>query len=332
MPRVLISYAQGDPAHSKWVAELAARLGTNGLEVIIDQYEPRPSKPWQDWINGEFKRATWILLACTPSYCEYFKGGGAGDVGRGVRWEANLIQQELSASKLENRRFIPILPTGSGETDIPLPLRGFLHFDPDEQYAALLAILRRPPDTGDCGEPSPKPAKHIPNPYPGLSAFTERQADAFFGRDEDIRRVADRLIEQRYVCVVGRSGTGKSSLLAAGVLPALRKALPRLSYLRFTPEDDPFARLADALDRLMPEERLRSREAPRVERLAGELRADPGTALGRHPASTCAATGLCRPVRRAVHPDARRQPAGLQGGLGCAAWRRGRLSGAHAAK
>lgn len=282
MPRVLISYAQGDPAHSKWVANLAARLGADGLEVTIDQYDPRPSKPWQDWINDEFKRATWILLACTPSYFEYFNRGGASDVGRGVRWEANLIQQELSASKLENRRFIPILPTGSGEADIPLPLRGFLHFDPDEQYAALLAILRRPPATGDRGEPSPKPAKHIPNPYPGLSAFTERQADAFFGRDEDIRRVADRLIERRYVCVVGRSGTGKSSLVAAGALPALRKALPGLSYLRFTPQNDPFARLADALDRLMPEERLRSREAPRVERLADELRADPGKALGLH--------------------------------------------------
>ena len=94
--------------------------------------------------------------------------------------------------------------------------------------------------------------------------------------------MADRLIERRYVCVVGRSGTGKSSLVAAGALPALRKALPGLSYLRFTPQNDPFARLADALDRLMPEERLRSREAPRVERLADELRADPGKALGLH--------------------------------------------------
>lgn len=282
MPRVLISYAQGDPAHSKWVANLAARLGADGLEVIIDQYEPRPSKPWQDWINDEFRRATWILLACTPFYFKYFEGDGDGDVGRGVRWEANLIQQELSASKLENRRFIPILPTGSGEANIPLPLRGFWHFDPDEQYAALLAILRRPPATRNRGDHSPQPAKHIPCPYPGLSAFTERQADAFFGRDEDIRRVADRLIERRYVCVVGRSGTGKSSLVAAGALPALRKALPGLSYLRFTPQNDPFARLADALDRLMPEERLRSREAPRVERLADELRADPGKALGLH--------------------------------------------------
>lgn len=282
MPRVLISYAQGDPAHSKWVADLAARLGADGLEVTIDQYDPRPSKPWQDWINDEFKRATWILLACTPSYFEYFNRGGASDVGRGVRWEANLIQQELSASKLDNLRFIPILPTDSGEADIPLPLRGFLHFDPDKQYAALLAILQQPPATRDTGKPPPRPPQHIPNPYPGLSAFTERQADAFFGRDEDIRRVVERLIERRYVCVVGRSGTGKSSLMAAGVLPALRKHVPRMGYLRFTPQDDPFARLADALDRLMPEELLRRREALRVERLADELRADPGKALGRH--------------------------------------------------
>ena len=64
-PRVFISYAQGDAAHSQWIAELAARLRVDGLDAIIDQYDPRPAKPWQDWVNDEFRRADWILLACT---------------------------------------------------------------------------------------------------------------------------------------------------------------------------------------------------------------------------------------------------------------------------
>jgi len=200
----------------------------------------------------------------------------------GCAGSANLIQNELSANKLMNRRFIPILPTGGREDDVPEALRGFVRFKPDEQYAKLLAILRQPPVIDAPNTSDSRLARVIPNPYPGLAAFTERQAGVFFGRDEDIRRVVDRLIEQRQVCLVGRSGTGKSSLVAAGVLPALRKRLSgAMGYLRFTPQDDPFARFADALDRLMPEERLRGPKT-RVARLAQELRAQPAKALGRH--------------------------------------------------
>lgn len=281
-PRVFISYAQGDAAHSQWIAELAARLRVDGLDAIIDQYDPRPAKPWQDWVNDEFRRADWILLACTRAYRLFYEGDGDPDAGRGVRWEANLIQNELSDNKFVNPRFVPILPTGGGEDDIPPALRGFVRFKPDEQYAKLLAILRRPPVVDETNTSDSPVARVIPNPYPGLAAFTERQAGAFFGRDEDIRRVVDRLIDQRQVCLVGRSGTGKSSLVAAGVLPALRKRVSgAMGYLRFTPQDDPFARFADALDRLMPEERLRGPKA-RVARLAEELRAQPAKALSSH--------------------------------------------------
>ena len=86
-PRVLISYAQGDSAHSQWIAELAARLRVDGLDAIIDQYDPRPAKPWVDWVNDEFRRADWILLACTGAYCLFYEGDGDRDAGRGVRWE-----------------------------------------------------------------------------------------------------------------------------------------------------------------------------------------------------------------------------------------------------
>lgn len=281
-PRVLIGYAQGNAEHSRWIAELAARLRADGLDAIIDQYDPRPLKPWQDWVNDEFRRADWILLVCTPAYRLFYEGDGDPDVGRGVRWEANLIQQELSANKLVNRRFVPILPTGCGEDDIPLALRGFVRFKPDEQYDTLLAILRQPHVMDEPNKSDSPLVSVIPNPYPGLATFTERQSGAFFGRDEDIRRVVDRLIEQRQVCLVGRSGTGKSSLVAAGVLPALRKrVIGAMGYLRFTPQDDPFSRLADALDRLMPEERLRGPKT-RVARLAQELRAQPAKALTSH--------------------------------------------------
>ena len=67
------------------------------------------------------------------------------------------------------------------------------------------------------------------SPYPGLEAFTERDAAVFFGRDEEVAEVLERLHPvvptraNRLVTVVGPSGVGKSSLVQAGVLPRLRQ-------------------------------------------------------------------------------------------------------------
>jgi WD40 repeat protein/DNA-binding SARP family transcriptional activator len=64
-------------------------------------------------------------------------------------------------------------------------------------------------------------------PYLGLRAFEERDAPWFFGRDADTSRLLDRLERSRFLAVLGASGSGKSSLIRAGLLPALRAgALP----------------------------------------------------------------------------------------------------------
>jgi WD40 repeat protein len=65
------------------------------------------------------------------------------------------------------------------------------------------------------------------SPYPGLESFTEEDAAAFFGRDREIRLLIDRLKlktdrkSRQCVPVVGPSGSGKSSLVQAGLLPQL---------------------------------------------------------------------------------------------------------------
>ncbi|MGM1062249.1 nSTAND1 domain-containing NTPase [Saccharothrix sp. Mg75] len=58
-------------------------------------------------------------------------------------------------------------------------------------------------------------------PYPGLRAFTPDEADLFAGRERLVSQTLERLRGQRVVVVFGASGSGKSSLLRAGVLPAL---------------------------------------------------------------------------------------------------------------
>ncbi|TCA83701.1 TIR domain-containing protein [Rhizobium leguminosarum bv. viciae] len=67
-------------------------------------------------------------------------------------------------------------------------------------------------------------------PFPGLLAFQEEDAAIYFGRDDDIRRLIERLEAHRaqggakLVGLLGASGSGKSSLLRAGVIPRLKRA------------------------------------------------------------------------------------------------------------
>jgi WD40 repeat protein len=64
-------------------------------------------------------------------------------------------------------------------------------------------------------------------PYRGLDAFREEDADLFFGREQDTARLVQHLRSTRFLAVLGASGSGKSSLVQAGLIPAVRRgALP----------------------------------------------------------------------------------------------------------
>ena len=97
------------------------------------------------------------------------------------------------------------------------------------------------------------PAFH--NPYKGLRAFVESDADDFFGRDRLIDHIIERLqSSDGVVTVLGPSGVGKSSVIRAGVIPALRRSAIPGSHDWFvatmTPGTDPFDELATALLRI----------------------------------------------------------------------------------
>src|SRR3954454_14213112 len=60
-------------------------------------------------------------------------------------------------------------------------------------------------------------------PYPGLRPFEEREQRLFFGRDRQIKEILQRLERSSFAVVIGGSGSGKSSIVNAGVIPSLRK-------------------------------------------------------------------------------------------------------------
>ncbi|MEA5603299.1 caspase family protein [Nostoc sp. UHCC 0252] len=91
------------------------------------------------------------------------------------------------------------------------------------------------------------------NPYRGLYAFESEQAQYFCGRDEAVRTLISRLAESRFLAVIGYSGSGKSSLVKAGLLPQLKgDRLPGSSewaIASFTPGEHPLGKLVDILAR-----------------------------------------------------------------------------------
>jgi WD40 repeat protein len=130
-------------------------------------------------------------------------------------------------------------------------------------------------------------------PYPGLAAFTSAKAEWFFGREratsEVVRRLAQRREDAGPLVVVAPSGAGKSSLLRAGLIPALERGMLPGSrgwpHLLLTPTAQPINELAVHVASLAGVE---------PQALAGELTANP--------------TELADVLRRVLGPRPRSHP------------------------
>ncbi len=95
-----------------------------------------------------------------------------------------------------------------------------------------------PPRTLD--EADEPPAAGEP-PYPGLARYEEADAERFFGREALVRSLVERLEREPFLAVVGASGSGKSSLVRAGLIPALRRSAPDTAAPEAAPDPGPRA-------------------------------------------------------------------------------------------
>lgn len=88
------------------------------------------------------------------------------------------------------------------------------------------------------------------NPFPGLRPFAPEESDLFFGREGESKEVLRKLVKNKFVTVIGASGSGKSSLIYCGVLPKVRSYKAEDSHtwriISFRPGNNPFGNLADA--------------------------------------------------------------------------------------
>jgi hypothetical protein len=91
----------------------------------------------------------------------------------------------------------------------------------------------------------------VTNPFVGLRSFESEESELFFGREEQTKQLLSKLHDTNFVAVVGSSGAGKSSLVKAGLIPALKAGFlnsgDHWNIASFRPGDRPIFYLANAI-------------------------------------------------------------------------------------
>jgi hypothetical protein len=94
-PRVFISYSHDSTEHCNRVLALATRLRADGLNAQLDQFENSPPQGWPLWCARQILDSNYVLIICTALYRDRFLGLEDFGKGRGVKWEAKVIQNIL---------------------------------------------------------------------------------------------------------------------------------------------------------------------------------------------------------------------------------------------
>lgn len=146
-------------------------------------------------------------------------------------------------------------------TTLPLSLRALVPLkatDPDEWTDTIERLCL------DLKGTVPAPVSSLACPYPGMVPFGIDDSHRFFGREQEIGELLERLRLHPFVTVIGPSGSGKSSLVLAGLIPALRESQLfgtvewQIQVMR--PGETPQL----ALDNILPENSLRQNSTQRV--------------------------------------------------------------------
>ena len=89
-------------------------------------------------------------------------------------------------------------------------------------------------------------------PYQGLNAFIEETKQFFFGRVRKVEEIEQRLNERNFVSVIGASGSGKSSVVLAGLIPRLKNLGDWEILPSIRPGDEPIAKLKNVFEPYFP--------------------------------------------------------------------------------
>jgi hypothetical protein len=122
-PRVFISYSWDSDGHKNWVAKLATRLRSDGINIILDQWEVRLGDQLPQFMERAVRESDFVCIVCSPRYKERSNSRRGG-----VGYEGQIITAEVFHSQNE-RKFIPVLRSGSWDECAPSWLLGKYYCD-----------------------------------------------------------------------------------------------------------------------------------------------------------------------------------------------------------
>jgi WD40 repeat protein len=248
---VFLSHSRADkPA----VEELARRLAKEGIQAWLDKWHLIPGNPWQPDIEKALGESETCAVFVGPS--------GFGP------WQNEEMRAAIDRCVRDSGRRFRVIPVL-----LPGAVRGERSSLPTFLAATTWVEFRDSLDDGDafhrlvCGirgvEPGPGAGRAIYEgqcPYRGLRVFDVGDSAFFFGREalvqwllNEVRPATQGQAVNRFLAIVGASGSGKSSVARAGLVAALnRDDLPgssRWPVAIFRPGVDPLESLAVALSR-----------------------------------------------------------------------------------
>jgi WD40 repeat protein len=208
-PLIFLSHSGADTEAAR---ELKRRLENApdakqaGLKVWVDKDDLKPVGQWQPQIEQ-------AIAKDATAFVVYVGARGV------INWVDIEVRTALSrAATDKDFLFIPALAAKIGANALP-PFaqlyQGVLDplGDGDGFERLLKAVLKADWD---------KAIRLNDEPFVGLRAMREKEADRFFGRDAEVKELVEKFRKHHIVAVVADSGTGKSSLAEAGFAPAFR--------------------------------------------------------------------------------------------------------------
>ena len=243
-----LSYSRADAAAAD---KLRTLLRGAGLTAFLDRYGLPAGQFWQPWLEQHLRSCRALVVIIGPL--------GFGE------WQHREIQlgldrQALAAKTGEPFSVIPVLLPGLANDAVPvgsfLSLNTWVDLrtglDEPESLQRLIAGVQ---GLAIDAAASDKLLAGL-TPYRGLLPFREQDAGLFFGRVRFVEELVQKIGESKaanVVAVIGRSGSGKSSVVYAGLFPALRRerglgAQSVWQVVHLRPHAEPLHRLAAAFD------------------------------------------------------------------------------------
>ena len=227
----------------------------------------RGERPIPCWIDKDDLRSqgTWVsqledAVATCGSAVVFYGPDGHGPVHK---YEIDLLlKRAMYEQGRDAIRLVLVLLPGAQDSAIQgfISLHMWADFRKGLDDAAALQRLRafilgEAPKSGPGDDPKvPKPEIE---PYRGLEPVEGRHAIYFFGRDDEIKELCGRLQQWPFTAVIGGSGSGKSSIVRAGLQTELatqeRPALAHITTITVRPGSNPIRALADQVVVSLPE-------------------------------------------------------------------------------